>query len=145
MQPQGKNNEQIKIFSPSSEFGAGLVFSLFDAFEKTIGNNPLNKEHATPRGLITEVIERPLTIQGFICYCFENASIDVSKCFNGTCPDEYKGVVNYIRSKVAKQQIEQALIGNYNAGLVQRLNSIKETIEVIQLDETPILNLDFNA
>jgi len=105
-------------------------------------NNSLTRTHATAKGLMEELIERPLTIQSFITYCYECGGIDVYHLFNGGKVDaEYRSVINYIRSKCASQQVEQALIGNYNAGLVQRLNSIKETIEIHEVQELPLINL----
>ncbi len=135
-------NNTIQIFNPSSDFGHGLVFSLFNAYEIENKNNSLTRTHATAKGLMEELIERPLTIQSFITYCYEFGGIDVYHLFNGGKVDaEYRSVINYIRSKCASQQVEQALIGNYNAGLVQRLNSIKETIEIHEVQELPLINL----
>ncbi len=142
MTPQAPHiGKQMKIFSPSNDFGVGAVYNLWSAYVSNPGT--ITVIQATPRGYVEMAIPKPLTIQGFVTLAFENG-LNVAPLFRSGAKldEEYGGLVEYIRNYIASEQIAGALVGNMNAGLVMRLNSIKENIEIQTISELPILKID---
>ena len=72
-------------------------------------------------------LERPLTMEGFRVYCFENHSC-VKQYFDNPDKryDEYITICSYIRDIIRQDQIEGGMVGQYNASITQRLNGLAE-------------------
>lgn len=70
-------------------------------------------------------LERPLTMEGFRVYCFENHSC-VKQYFDNPDKryDEYITICSYIRDIIRQDQIEGGMVGQYNASITQRLNGL---------------------
>jgi len=72
-------------------------------------------------------LERPLTMEGFRVYCFENHSC-VKQYFDnreGRYSD-FVTICSYIRDIIRQDQIEGGMVGQYNASITQRLNGLAE-------------------
>ena len=88
-------------------------------------------------------LERPLTMEGFRVYCFENHSC-VKQYFDNPDKryDEYITICSYIRDIIRQDQIEGGMVGQYNASITQRLNGLTEKV---QQEQTNIVKFDFNG
>ena len=122
--------------------GPDRLYSYFNDY--TSIKETISESVVSPKDGVLEIAhERPFTIQGFIFYCLENHKVNISKYFKGAkVDDEYKDVIDLITYFISSKQVERALLGLYNAGLVQRLNSIKEHIQIEEIDIQPVLNID---
>ena len=73
--------------------------------------------------------ERPLTIDGFECWCYDNGIIsDLSQYFANTEQryTEYQTICSRIKKAVRTDQIEGGMAGIYNPSITQRLNNLVE-------------------
>ena len=84
--------------------------------------------------------ERPLTIDGFECWCYDNDIInDLSQYFANTEQryNEYQTICSRIRKAVRTDQIEGGMSGIYNPSITQRLNGLTDKSEVM-VKEQPL-------
>lgn len=84
--------------------------------------------------------ERPLTMEGFEVWCFENDIIsDLSKYFANTDNkySEYCAICHTIRKTIRTDQIEGGMSGIYNPSITQRLNGLTDKSEMI-VKEQPL-------
>mgnify|MGYP001218411793 FL=1 len=87
-----------------------------------------------------ELIERPLTVDGFEVWCWRNEIIsDLSQYFANTENryTEYQTICSRIRKEVRNDQIEKGLAGIYNTSITQRLNGLTDKSE-ITVKEQPL-------
>lgn len=85
--------------------------------------------------------ERPLTIDGFECWCYDNEIIsDLSQYFANTEQRyaEYQTICSRIRKAVRADQIEGGMAGIYNPSITQRLNGLVEKSEHTVKQEQPL-------
>jgi len=75
-------------------------------------------------------LERPLTMEGFRVFCFQNYSC-IKHYFDNrdNAYEEYGTICSHIRDEIRQDQIEGGMVGQYNASITQRLNNLKEQIE----------------
>jgi hypothetical protein len=88
-------------------------------------------------------LERPLTIEGFRVWCFENYSC-VKHYFDNTDEryNEYSTICSHIKDVIRRDQIEGGMVGQYNASITQRLNGLAEKTENKNTEVVKILNID---
>jgi len=93
-----------------------------------VGEIPLQKTAEIYQ--VTRV--KPLTKQGFFVFCFETYNASIRYLFSGdkNINPDLLATVEYITEKIYANQLEQALLGNYNAGLVQKVLGIADKKEV---------------
>jgi hypothetical protein len=75
--------------------------------------------------------ERPLTLEGFECWCFDNDIIsDLSQYFANTEGryKDYQTICSRIRKSIRRDQIEGGMAGIYNPSITQRLNGLVDKI-----------------
>jgi hypothetical protein len=85
--------------------------------------------------------ERPLTIDGFECWCADNDIIsDLSQYFANTEQryTEYQTICSRIKKAVRTDQIEGGMAGIYNPSITQRLNGLVEKSEHTVKQEQPL-------
>ena len=73
--------------------------------------------------------ERPLTIEGFECWLFDNGIIsDLSHYFSNyeNRYTDYLAICSRVKKAVRKDQIEGGMSGMYNPSITQRLNGLVE-------------------
>jgi hypothetical protein len=88
--------------------------------------------------------ERPLTIDGFECWCYDNDIIsDLSQYFANTEQryNEYQTICSRIRKAVRTDQIEGGMSGIYNPSITQRLNGLTDKSEMV-VKEQPLFGGD---
>lgn len=82
--------------------------------------------------MVKEPLERPLTLEGFELYVFEEEIIgDLSHYFANTngAYEEYLTICSRIKKSIRKDQIEGGMVGQYNPSITQRLNNLVEKTE----------------
>ncbi len=110
------------------------LWQYFLDYKKWVEENPILVQDYIGKDaqMIYRERQRPLTIEGFECYCFDNDIIgDLSHYFantNGNYSD-YLTICNVIRKSVRNNQIEGGMAGIFNPSITQRLNNLKETTE----------------
>jgi hypothetical protein len=90
--------------------------------------------------------ERPLTIDGFECWCYDNDIIsDLSQYFANTEQrySEYQTICSRIRKAVRTDQIEGGMSGIYNSSITQRLNGLTDKTQVENSGEVKIITANF--
>ena len=122
------------------------MYELFEAYKKDVKNKPRKKHTFVGKDGISEfeLLERPLTMEGFSCFCHDK-DITVKHYFNNTDDsyDEYRTICSRIKEEIRQDQIEGGMVGQYNASITQRLNNLKESTENINTNTNiSILNID---
>lgn len=121
------------------------LWTLFEAYVKDTKDNPRIKiEYVGKEGERVETpVERPLSIEGFYTYCYNNAS-DVHNYLENTEGryEEFKGICTRIRKAIRQEQIEGGLTGFYNANLTARINGISDKNELKHEGNVQVLNID---
>ena len=87
--------------------------------------------------------ERPLTIEGFECWLFDNEIIgDLSHYFANTDNKytDYLTICRAIKKAVRQDQIEGGMAGMYNPSITQRLNNLVEKTQT----EVSVTKFDFD-
>ena len=76
--------------------------------------------------------ERPLSIDGFEVWCFDNGIIsDLSNYFANSDNkySDYSTICSRIRKAIKDDQIQGGMVGQYNASITQRLNGLTEKVQ----------------
>jgi hypothetical protein len=110
------------------------MWELFEAYRNEVKSNPRKKHVFVGKDGNSEfeLLERPLTMEGFECYCFENGIItNLSQYFANTEQryTDYQTICSRIRTAIRKDQIEGGMVGQYNPSITQRLNGLTEKQE----------------
>jgi hypothetical protein len=110
------------------------MWEYFEAYRKEVKDNPRFKNELDKFGNIVPIpLERPLSIDGFECWCHEKGIIsDLSNYFanSNNNYDNYSTICYAIRKAVRNDQIDGGMVGQYNASITQRLNGLVEKQEV---------------
>lgn len=88
--------------------------------------------------LVKREKERPLTLDGFECWCYDNGVInDLSNYFanSGNRYEEYSTICTHIRKAIRVDQIEGGMSNMYNASITQRLNNLVDRVDTTTLGE----------
>lgn len=107
----------------------------FENYKNEIKSNPIKKHVFVGKdgNADYELIERPLTVDGFEVWCWKNEIIsDLSNYFANSNNKyaEYSTICSRIRKEVRNDQIEKGLAGIYNTSITQRLNGLTDKSEV---------------
>lgn len=119
-----------------------IMWEHFINYKNEVKSNPRKKMVFGGKDFTSdfELLERPLTIEGFENYCFEkNIISDLGKYFANTNGDyeDYRTICTYIRQQIRQDQIEGGMVGQYNPSITQRLNNLKEQ-QSIEVKEQPL-------
>jgi len=107
------------------------MWEYFLAYKKQVKSNPILVHDFVGKDAtdVRKEKERPLTIDGFECWCYDNEIIsDLSQYFANTEQrySEYQTICSRIRKAVRTDQIEGGMSGIYNPSITQRLNNLVE-------------------
>ena len=105
----------------------GKMWELFEAYRKEVKDNPrLIHDYVGKDGThVTKPLERPLTIEGFKTYCYNNGlTLDHYIKNTDDAYEEYRPIITRIREAIRHDQIEGGLVGQYNSNLTARLNGL---------------------
>ena len=105
----------------------------FQAYYKSIKDNPRTKvDYVGKDGdKVDKPIERPLTISGFFNFCHKEYSVTMEHYWYNIDEryDDYRTIITRVKALIREDQIEGALIGEYNSNLTARLNSLVDKKE----------------
>ena len=119
------------------------LWEYFQAYKADIKSRPFKvKDWVGKDGdQVMREKERPLTIEGFEMYCFEqNIIADLGHYFANTDNKyrEFCTICLRIRQAIRQDQIEGGMAGMYNPSITQRLNGLTDktesTVEVKSYD-----------
>ena len=115
-----------------------VMAQLFEDYKNECKTNPRRKHVFVGKDGTSdyELLERPLTIEGFRVYCYDKIGC-VKQYFDN--PDkrynEYITICSHIREVIRRDQIEGGMVGQYNPSITQRLNGLKESIEQTNIEQ----------
>jgi len=110
-----------------------ILWQHFLDYKEWVKSNPILVQDYIGKDaqMIYRERQRPLTIEGFECYCFDNDIIndlgDYFKNDDGRYSD-YAPICNNIRKAVRNNQIEGGMAGIFNPSITQRLNGLTENV-----------------
>ena len=110
------------------------MWEYFEAYRAEVKNNPRTKTVFPGKDAIPqrEPLERPLTLEGFENWCADAGIIeDLSNYFANTKGNysDYSTICSRIKRVIRQDQIEGGMVGQYNASITQRLNSLVDKQE----------------
>jgi hypothetical protein len=123
------------------------MYELFIAYKKEVKDNPRKKHTFVGKDGNSEfeLLERPLTFEGFECYVADLGEIaDLSHyfCNLDNRYSEYVAICSRIKKEIRNDQIEGGMVGQYNASITQRLNGLADKKEHEVKGEPRVFNID---
>ena len=111
-----------------------LMLQLFTEYCEYAKSNPIKVHDFVGKDgdEVYRLRERPLTIEGFENYCYNQGVIgDLSHYFANTnnAYSDFLTICSRIRKTIRQDQIEGGMAGVYNPSITQRLNSLVEKSE----------------
>ena len=119
------------------------MWELFCTYRDEVKSNPRKKMVFVGRdgSRDFELLERPLTLDGFENWCFEKKIIaDLGHYFANTDNryEDYRTICTRIRGVIRDDQITGGMVGQYNASITQRLNGLVEKTQTDVKMEQPL-------
>ena len=121
------------------------MWELFLKYKKETKDNPILIKDWVGKdaNMVLREKEKPLTVDGFECWCFDNSIISDLSHYFMNLENRYKdyiGICSRIRKAVRNDQINGGMAGIYNPSITQRLNGLVEKQET-KIDAT--IEIDF--
>lgn len=118
------------------------MWEYFEAYIKQIKSKPRKKMVFVGKDgkKDYELLEAPLTLEGFELYCFRNEIISDLSHYFGNLDNRYSNYVaicSRIRKTIREDQITGGMVGQYNPSITQRLNGLTDKSEMI-VKEQPL-------
>ena len=114
------------------------MYDMFEAYKVERKSNPRVKYHLNQRtgDMVGEPLEVPYTMEVFEIYCWKIKEFSVCNYFDKKDKyEEYYSICTHIRKEIRDDQIKGGMVGQYNASITQRLNSLKEQIEQTNIEQ----------
>jgi hypothetical protein len=116
------------------------MWEYFEAYRQKVKSNPILVQDFVGKDgdEVNRKKERPLTLEGFELYCYDNDIIsDLSKYFANTDNKyaEYCAICSRIRKTIKDDQIQGGMAGIYNPSITQRLNGLTDKSEVRHIEQ----------
>lgn len=116
------------------------MWELFEQYRKDIKSNPILVQDFVGKDgdEVYRKKERPLTIDGFECWLFDNGFIgDLSHYFANTNNSytDYLTICHAIKKATRNDQINGGMAGIYNPSITQRLNGLTDKSEVVHKEQ----------
>ena len=110
------------------------MWEYFDAYRAGVKSNPRLKTVFPGKDAIPqyEPLERPLTLEGFENWCADAGIIDGLEHYFANTKGNYSdslSICSRIKRVIRQDQIEGGMVGQYNASITQRLNSLVDKQE----------------
>jgi hypothetical protein len=108
------------------------LWEMFEAYENTYKKNPRVIDKALQSGkVVQEKLRVPLTYEGFETFCYEQGvTVDSLLWYNVGEFDAFVSIVTRIKEEIRNDQVEGALVGQYQQNIVARLNNLTEKTDV---------------
>ena len=107
------------------------LYSLFEQYAIETKGRTRKVPKATNKGVLYEEHVPPLTIDGFKTFC-NKQGMDINRYWYGVGEgfDAYVSIVTRIKEEIRNDQVEGALVGQYQQNIVARLNALTEKTDV---------------
>ncbi len=110
------------------------ILDMFEVYAADVKSTPkLIQDYVGKDGIkVFREKEKPLTMDGFYCWCYENGHKSIRNYFDnrGEFYNDFIDVCAHIKRKVKTDQIEGGMVGIYNYSITARLNGLTEKSEV---------------
>jgi hypothetical protein len=130
-----------KVGRPRNLDSPEQLSELFDKYKADVKANPRIKSVFGGKEFEerAEPLERPLTLEGFELFCYDEVGI-VEQYFKNTDKryNEFVPICTRIRKAIRQDQIEGGMVGQYNPSITQRLNGLTEKVESTIITEQPL-------
>jgi hypothetical protein len=124
------------------------LYELFERYKREVKTNPRIKSVFGGKEFEerAEPLERPLTLEGFELFCYEQVGM-VEQYFKNADKRyiEYIPICSRIRKAIRQDQIEGGMCGQYNPSITQRLNGLTERVENTVVTEQPLFNFNVSS
>jgi hypothetical protein len=110
------------------------MWELFLEYKKSIKERPIKVHDFVGKDAdeVERKKERPLTLEGFSNWCFEqDITTNIDQYFANTdgLYKDFLSICSRIRLIIKQDQIEGGMVGIYNPSITQRLNGLTEKVE----------------
>jgi hypothetical protein len=130
-----------KVGRPRNLDSPEQLSELFDKYKADVKANPRIKSVFGGKEFEerAEPLERPLTLEGFELFCYDEVGV-VEQYFKNTDKryEEFIPICTRIRKAIRQDQIEGGMVGQYNPSITQRLNGLTEKVESTIITEQPL-------
>lgn len=122
------------------------LWEYFQAYQIKVKNDPFTVKDWVGKDAyeVQRPKEKPLTIEGFECYLFDEGIVgDLGNYFANTdnAYSDYLTICSHIRKIVRADQIAGGMAGIYNPSITQRLNGLVEKSEAdIKINKPVIID-----
>ena len=129
-----KKPEAKPIGRPKGIESPEMMWDLFQQYKKYTKANPFIVKDWVG-GLGKQVLrekEKPLTLEGFNVWCFENGISGWLHDYFGNKDGKYSdfsSICSIIRQQIRQDQVAGGMAGIYNPSITQRLNGLVEKIQ----------------
>jgi len=134
-----------KVGRPRNLDSPEQLQALFEKYKADVKANPRIKSVFGGKEFEerAEPLERPLTLEGFELFCFDEVGC-VEDYFRNRDKryDEFSAICTRIRKAIRQDQIEGGMVGQYNPSITQRLNGLTEKVESTIITEQPLFDLN---
>jgi len=135
-----------KVGRPRNLDSPEQLYELFKKYKEDVKANPRIKSVFGGKEFEerAEPLERPLTMEGFEIFCWDEVGC-VEDYFknSGKRYEEFTPICLRIRKEIREDQITGGMVGQYNASITQRLNNLKEQVEQTNIEQ-PLFKLSDN-
>ena len=135
-----------KVGRPRNLDSPEQLYELFIRYKEDVKANPRIKSVFGGKEFEerAEPLERPLTMEGFELFCWDEVG-QVEQYFKNIDKryEEFIPICSRIRKEIRRDQIEGGMVGQYNPSITQRLNGLKEQVEQTNIEQ-PLFNLHDN-
>jgi hypothetical protein len=130
-----------KVGRPRNLDSPEQLSELFDKYKADVKANPRIKSVFGGKEFEerAEPLERPLTLEGFELFCYDEVGL-VEQYFKNVDKryEEFIPICTRIRKAIRQDQIEGGMVGQYNPSITQRLNGLTEKVESTIITEQPL-------
>lgn len=127
-----------KVGRPRNLNSPEQLYELFIRYKQDVKANPRIKSVFGGKEFEerAEPLERPLTMEGFEVFCWDEVG-QVEQYFKNVDKryEEFIPICSRIRKEIREDQITGGMVGQYNASITQRLNNLKEQIEQTNIEQ----------
>ena len=135
-----------KVGRPRNLDSPEQLYELFIKYKEDVKANPRIKSVFGGKEFEerAEPLERPLTMEGFELFCWDEVG-QVEQYFKNIDKryEEFIPICSRIRKEIRRDQIEGGMVGQYNPSITQRLNGLKEQVEQTNIEQ-PLFSLNDN-
>jgi DNA polymerase II small subunit/DNA polymerase delta subunit B len=133
-----------KVGRPRNLNSPEQLYELFERYKIDVKSNPRLKIIHGGKDFEERVepLERPLTLEGFEIFCWNEVGC-VEDYFKNRDKkyEDFSPVCSRIRKEIREDQITGGMVGQYNPSITQRLNNLKDQVEQTNIEQ-PLFKLD---